>query len=178
MILREVIEGVELILDRYHLIKMMNKKLWEINKKEYEKLDEKERKKFKNIRYILSKDYTKLQKDEKRLLKDYLRKVSVVKEVYWKIQEFRKILFKYQGYNRGFVSEKLGEWMEGSRKIFGKMLKTFEQWWDELVNACIFKDSNGRQEGLNNQIKGLKRRGFGYRNWLNFEHRIYAECRA
>jgi transposase len=175
---REVIEGAEIILDRFHIVKMLNKKMLEINSKEYNKLDEKERNRFEYIRYVLTIEYSQLHKDEKRLLKDYLRKVPTVKEGYWKIQEFRKILFNYQGYKRSFVSQKLTEWIEGTRKYFAKILKSFEKWWDELVNACIFKDSNGRQEGINNKIKALKRRGFGYRNWLNFEYRIYAECRA
>jgi transposase len=68
------------------------------------------------------------------------------------------------------------EWSYEARKYFDKLIKTLEKWWDELVNACIYKESNARQEGLNNKIKALKRRGFGYRNWLNFEHRIYGEC--
>ena len=131
--LREVIEGIEIILDRFHLVKMVNKKLLEINQKEYNKLDEKQRNRFEYVRFVLVKEYSQLHKDKKRLLKDYLRKVPIVKEVYWKVQDFRKILFKYQGYKRSFVSQKLTEWLEGTRKFFGKIPKTFEQWWDELV---------------------------------------------
>lgn len=174
---KETIEGVEIILDRFHLIKMVNKKLWKINQNEYKKLDENERKKFKYIRYSLMKDYKELRKDEKRLVKDYLRKVPVVKEVYWVIQEFRKILFNYRCAERNIVSQILAEWLEKNKDFLGKIPKTFRKWWNELINACIFKDSNGRQEGLNNKIKALKRRGFGYRNWGNFGSRIYAECR-
>lgn len=98
-----------------------------------------------------------------------------MKCIYWKIQGFREILFNFQGYKHGFVSEKLAQWIEGTRKYFGKFIKTLESWWHEVVNACIYKESNARQEGINNKIKALKRRGFGYRNWLNFEYRIYGE---
>lgn len=60
-------------------------------------------------------------------------------------------------------------------KYFRKFVKTLETWWDEVVNACIFKENNGKQEGINNEIKLIKRRGFGYRNYTNFKYRILAQ---
>lgn len=174
--IREVIPNAEIVSDRFHLMKLINEKLWNLNKKSFKKLDEKQRKRFSQIRYLLSKDRRKLSKWEKRQIKDYLYLNKEMKDIYWKVQEFRKILSFYQGYKHSFVSQKLMEWIEGTRKYLAKFIKTLERWWDEVVNACIYKESNARQEGLNNKIKALKRRGFGYRNWLNFEHRIYGEC--
>jgi transposase len=174
--IREAIPNAVIVLDRFHLMKLINEKLWDLNKKSYKKLDEKERERFSRIRYLLMKPRKQLKKGDKLLIKEYLRLNSEMSGIYWKVQKFREILFKYQGYKHGFVSQKLMEWTYEARKYFGKLIKTIEKWWDELVNACIYKESNARQEGLNNKIKALKRRGFGYRNWLNFEHRIYGEC--
>lgn len=174
--IREAIPNAEIILDRFHITKLLNKKLWKLNEKSFKKLDEKKRKRFSEIRYLLSKDRRQLKKWEKRQIKDYLYFNKEMKDIYWKVHEFRKILFSYQGYKHDFVSQKLMEWIEGTRKYFCKFIKTLETWWNEVVNACIYKESNARQEGINNKIKALKRKGFGYRNWLNFEYRIYGEC--
>lgn len=174
--IREAIPDAKIVLDRFHIMKLINKKLWKLNEKSYNKLDEKARNQFSEIRYLLSKDRKQLKKWERRMIKDYLYLNKEMKDIYWKVQKFRQILFSYQGYKHGFVSQKLMEWIEGTRKYLGKFIKTLEKWWDEVVNACIYKESNSRQEGLNNKIKALKRRGFGYRNWLNFEYRIYGEC--
>ena len=38
------------------------------------------------------------------------------------------------------------------------------------------KVTNGTVEGLNNKIKVIKRRGYGYRNNGNFRQRILTEC--
>jgi transposase len=175
-VIREAIPGAEIVLDRFHIMKLLNKKLWELNEKRFKKIDEKARKRFSEIRYLLSKDRRQLNKWEKRQVKDYLYLNKEIKDVYWKIQEFRNILFNYHGFKHGFVSQKLMEWIEGTRKYLGNFITTLEKWWDEVVNACIYRESNARQEGINNKIKALKRRGFGYRNWLNFEFRIYGEC--
>lgn len=169
---------VETVSDRFHVVKLLNKNLWNLNKKSFKKLDEVERNKFKNVRYLLSKARKQLNKDEKRSLREYFKLNPEIKEVYWKIQDFRKILFKYQGFKRSFVSQKLTEWIQGTRKYLGKFIKTLETWWDEVVNACIFKENNGRQEGLNNKIKLIKRRGYGYRDCNNFKYRIMAECNS
>lgn len=174
--IRTVIPCAEIITDRFHIIKALNETLWNLNKKTYSKLDKEKREKYKTIRFLLSKNRRELQRHEKRQIKEYLHLNKEMKEIYWKVQDFRKILFGFQGYKRSFVSQKLMEWTYGVRKYFVKFVKTLENWWDEVVNACIMPESNARQEGINNKIKALKRRGFGYRNWLNFEHRIYAEC--
>lgn len=173
---REVIPNAEIVLDRFHIMKLSNKKLLDLNKKSFKKLDEKDRKRFSEIRYSLCKDRRQLTKWEKRLIRDYLQLNKEMKDVYWKIQEFRNILFKQKGRKRSFISQKLTKWIEGTRKYLGKFVKTLETWWDEVINACIYKESNARQEGINNRIKALKRRGAGYTNWFNFEHRIYGEC--
>ena len=118
--IREAIPNAEIVLDRFHIIKLLDKRLWSLNKKTFNNLEEKDRKRFSEIRYLLSKNRKQLLKWEKRQIKDYLR--------------------------------------------LNKEMK------------CIYKENNARQEGINNKIKMMKRRGYGYRNWLNFEFRIYGEC--
>jgi transposase len=174
--IREAIPHAETVADRFHIMKLINKKLMKLNQKTYKKLDEKQRSRFSQIRHILVKNRKLLKKEERRLIREYLQLNPDMKSIYWKIQDFRKILFNSCGQKHGDVSEKLAAWIIGCRKYLKKFIGTLERWWDEVVNACIYKENNGRQEGINNKIKMVKRRGYGYRNCLNFEQRIYAEC--
>lgn len=170
------IPDAEIIADRFHIIKKMDERLWELNSKSYKKLDEEKRKKYSGIRFLLSKDDRKLTKSEKMIVKNYFKLNTEIKEIYDLVQEFRRILFNYHGFKRSFVSDKLADWTNRAMKYFCKFIKTLESWWDEVVNACIFKENNGKQEGINNEIKLIKRRGFGYRNYSNFKYRIFAQC--
>lgn len=176
--IREAIPNAEIVLDRFHIVKMLNKDLWKLNAKTFKKLAEKPRNRFSNIRYLLVKDYEQFNKWDKRLIRDYLRLNPEIKEIYWLIQEFREILFKNQKAKQWIISQKLTEWTDKARKYLKKFVKTIEQWWQEVINACTNKENNGIQEGLNNKIKLIKRRGFGYRNCLNFKYRIMAECNS
>jgi transposase len=174
--IREAIPAAEIVSDRFHIVKMLNKDLWKLNTKTFKKLNEKDRNRFSNIRYLLVKDYECLNKWDKRLIRDYLRLNTEIKEIYWLIQDFRQILFKNQRAKQWVISKKLTEWTGKARKYLKKFVKVIEQWWQEVINACTCKESNGIQEGLNNKIKLIKRRGFGYRNCLNFKYRIMAAC--
>ena len=146
---REVILDAEIVLDRFHIKKLLIEKLWNFNKKTFKKLDKEARKPFKDIRYLLGKNPKQLSKPDKRLLKEYFKLNKEMKDGYLKLQDFMKILFKYRGFKRSFVSEKLTEWIEGARKYFGNFFESLETWWDEVVNACIYAESNARQEGIN-----------------------------
>ena len=68
---RQVMSQAETVLDRFHIVKLLNEKLDKLRKKTHGKLDEARRKRYATIRFILFKDYTVLHKDEKRLLKEY-----------------------------------------------------------------------------------------------------------
>jgi transposase len=150
--IREAIPYAVIISDRFHIIKKINECLLNWNKKTYKNLDEKEREPFSNIRFLLVKYRKKLTKWEKLQIKKYLQLNKEMRCIYWKVQGFREILFNYHGYKHSFVSQKLGQWIQGTRKYFKEFIKTLENWWDEVVNACIYKESNARQEGINNKI--------------------------
>jgi transposase len=58
---------------------------------------------------------------------------------------------------------------------FDKFLGTLENWMDEITNYFISRLASGWVEGLNNQIKVLKRRCYGLTNILNFFRRLWLD---
>jgi transposase len=70
--IRKALPKAEIVTDRFHLIKLLNKKLEELRKKTHKELKKaKKEKRFASIRFLLFKDYRELGKDEKRLVRDY-----------------------------------------------------------------------------------------------------------
>lgn len=173
---RKALPQAEIVLDRFHLVKLLNKKLDGLRQKTHRKLDKARQRRFLPIRFILFRDYRALQRDERRLLKEYLRLNGELKSLYWQCQGFRRILSGERGRSRTDVSNALMHWCDSVRKTLGGFVRTVESWWNETVNACLFPLNNGRAEGFNNKIKFIKRMGFGFRNSLNFKRRIQAAC--
>jgi transposase len=56
-----------------------------------------------------------------------------------------------------------------------KAAQTIRTWEPEILNYFYWPLTNGFTEGTNNQIKVVKRRGYGYRNFDNFRRRILLE---
>jgi transposase len=50
-------------------------------------------------------------------------------------------------------------------------VKPIKRWLAEIVGYFERRTTNGIVEGINNKLKLLKRAGFGFRNFNNFETR-------
>lgn len=174
-VIKAVIPTVTKIIDRFHIMKNLNKNMIDINKKSYKMLPKDERKPYSKIWQLLCKSPKDLNKNGNRLIKAYLEFNPDMKPVYLLVQEFREILLKSKHKIKEIIELDLKNWINKASTCLGEFCKTLTNWFDGIVNACIYPQSNARQEGLNNLIKLVKRRGRGYSNITNFKLSIQAE---
>jgi transposase len=66
---------------------------------------------------------------------------------------------------------KLLDWLESAQGFFRKTVPTIKRWFAEIVGDFDRRTTNGVVEGINNKLKLLKRSGFNFRNFDNFELR-------
>jgi transposase len=92
-------------------------------------------------------------------------------------EEFRKI---YQVRKPSKLKKRLGKWIQKLQQLGEKHLLKFvvtlKNWMQEILNAVRFKISNGAPEGLNNKIRIIIRRAYGFRNFGNLRLRTLHEC--
>ncbi|MBT8373540.1 MAG: ISL3 family transposase [Deltaproteobacteria bacterium] len=67
------------------------------------------------------------------------------------------------------------ECSNGERPPFESFVKTYTKFEDNILNYFEARASSGPVEGLNNKIKMIKRRGFGFRNVLQFAQRLFLD---
>jgi transposase len=58
---------------------------------------------------------------------------------------------------------------------YDSFLTTLYNWWDEIANYFRNRLSSGFVEGLNNKVKTLKRRCYGFLNVTHFYQRLYLD---
>lgn len=63
------------------------------------------------------------------------------------------------------------DWLEKAGPYYQKSVKTIKRWFGEIAGYFERKTTNGVVEGINNKLKLIKRNGFGFRNFRNFEIR-------
>jgi transposase len=73
--------------------------------------------------------------------------------------------------------EALEAWIEEARDhdAFKGFIKTYRAFEENILNYFRSRDSSGPVEGLNNKIKVIKRRCFGFRNITYFAKRIFLD---
>ncbi len=107
---------------------------------------------------------------EFKLFQEYrnLKKMHELKE------EFRKIYETSENPTEGMLS--ISEWLAKSSSVFTKSCQTIRNWFGEIISYFERRTTNGVVEGINNKLKLIKRRGYGFRNfqtiWSNKIHSL------
>jgi len=75
------------------------------------------------------------------------------------------------------IFEQLGDWIWqcGFRPLM-RWYESFEQGWDTVRNYFRYRVTSALSEGINNVIKSIKRRAFGYKNMEYFRLKILQVC--
>ena len=61
-------------------------------------------------------------------------------------------------------------------KHFQALAKTLSNWFEPIIRMFRFSKNNGITEVFPRKIKGIQRRGYGYRNFQNYKLGVLVEC--
>ena len=82
--------------------------------------------------------------------------------------------------NREEAKSALQTWMQEVEALDVKALKPFlvtlNNWFEQILNYFLEGWTNAFAEGINNKIKLIKRRAFGYTNFDHLRLHILVEC--
>jgi len=172
-IVEECFPNARIAADKFHAVRLAVDALDIIRREVQANLPAGERKHFRNARRILLGRETKLRAWEKNKLiqmfsmSERLKTAHALKEEYCRLfdstdrKDFaaRLHLFRQHVHDAGLAP-------------FARVLKTTEQWKEEIWTGIETGYNNGFTEGCNNTIKVLKRVCYGFRNFENFRRRI------
>lgn len=167
----------QIVADRFHVMKQVNGELDEARKE-----TKREAKKIKNkkeqektlegiakSKYVLLKNEKDLVEKEKKKLEEVSKVSPKLGEMHKLKEEFRNIFEKSKDGNEGLFA--LIDWLKKAMIYFPKSCKTIRRWIDEITAYFHNRTTQGTVEGINNKLKVIKRRGYGFRNFKNFSLR-------
>jgi len=128
-------------------------------------------------RFIFLKKASKRTKDERENIEELVKinkdffKLELIKE---KALEMYNLKTAAEAKD---VFDEIGSWIFtcGFKSLL-KWHNEIEKNWEHIENYFKFRISTGLSEGINNVIKMLKRRAFGYRNMEYFRLKIMQVC--
>lgn len=173
----EALPSVRVIIDKFHVIQQIIKALDEVRKRIQKAKPKGEKRPIYNLRYKLRKGKEKLNPEGKAELAQFLENEPELKLAYELKESFRD-WYELPGPHR--AREELHRWYSKVERSnlseFAEVVETFRRWEPEILNYFYWRLTNGYTEGLNNKIKVIKRQGYGYRNFANFQRRILVEA--
>lgn len=158
---------VKIIFDKFHILNHLSQAMDEVRRREYKRVNEKERRFIKGQRYTLLSNRENLDTVGKRSLKLLLKANSRIHKAYLLKESFGQ-LWSYSNptWARKFFENWKAQLKWSRLEPFQKFAAMIDRHWDGIISYCNpdNKVSLGFMEGLNNKIRVIQRRAYGIRD--------------
>lgn len=167
----------QILFDRFHLVQYLNRAVDEVRRSEVRRLSGREKTFFKRTRFLLLKNPWNLRADERERLSTLVRWNSPIVRAYYLKEAFQPF-WDYRQPAR--AEQHLERWMHSALRSrlapFKELVRMLRAHLDGLLAWTRRRVSNGALEGMNNKIKLVSHRSFGFRTVENFTAAIYHGC--
>jgi len=178
---REVLPHVRIVIDRFHVAEQYRAAADTVRKQELQRLKRElpkaDYQQLKGSLWAFRKNQADLSPEEQILLAR-LFGYSVELAAAHLLREELTAIFE-QALSLAHAQAELRAWQARVRHsgltCFDTFLNTLDHGWTEITNYFMHRDSSGFVEGLNNQIKVLKRRCYGLFNLGHLFQRIFLD---
>jgi transposase len=175
-LVKKLCPNAEVTIDRFHVTKIIHEELNQARieqKATAKSLNANDRAKLfdslKGSKYTLLKSEIKLNERQKEKLEKVKEASPIVRIMHDLKEDFHAIFQNSQDWASGTLE--LMDWLKKAEPYYKKSVATIKRWFAEIVGYFERRTTNGIVEGINNKLKLLKRCGFGFRNFNNFEMR-------
>ena len=153
----------KIVFDPFHVVAAFNRTIDKVRNIEYRKATESEKEVIKGSKYLLLKNKDNLSNDERPRLATLLSLNKALVTTYI-LKDYLKQLYRYK-YPR-WVAKAIANWcniaFESGIKPLIEFAKTLISYAHGIINHCQFPIHTCRMEGINNKIKVIKRRAYGF----------------
>lgn len=176
-LVRQYAPQAQVLFDRFHIVKHLNEAVEEVRRSEMRRLSRKERVTFKRSRWLLLKNPWNLNSDQKERLSTLVQWNAPIVRAYY-LKEAFQLFWWYKQSKR--AHEHLQKWtrsaMHSRLEPFKRFVRMLRSHLDGVLAWTKIRLSNGAVEGMNNKIKSISHRSFGFRSARNFIAAIYHCC--
>jgi transposase len=176
-LVREHAPQAKILFDRFHIVKHLQEAVDEVRRSELRRLMGQEKVTFKSTRWLLLKNPWNLTHEQKERLSTLVRWNSPIVRAYY-LKESFQLFWDYQQEKR--AQDLLRKWMHSAMRSrlqpFKKFVRMLRSHLDGILPWTKLQLSNGAVEGMNNKIKSISHRSFGFRTAQYFIAAIYHCC--
>jgi transposase len=176
-LVREHAPNAQILFDRFHIVKHLNEAVDAVRRDLWRRLTYKERTSFKGTRWLLLKNPWNLTGNQKERLSTLVQWNTPLVRA-WYLKEAFQLFWTYKRPWR--AKQHLTKWIHSAMRSKLEPFKKFAQMLQSHLGGILpwtnIRVSNGAVEGMNNKIKSISHRSFGFRTAENFIAAIYHCC--
>ena len=176
-LVRDYAVNAQILFDRFHIVKHLNEAVDAARRDLWRQLTTQERVTFKGTRWLLLKNPWNLSSGQKERLSTLVRWNSPLVRA-WYLKESFQLFWTYRQPWR--AQQHLLKWMNSAMRSrlepFQRFVGLLCSHLDGVLAWTKTRLSNGAVEGMNNKIKSISHRSFGFRTAENFIAAIYHCC--
>lgn len=176
-LVREHAPKAQILFDRFHIVKHLQEAIDEIRRSEMRRLTGQKKVTFKRTRWLLLKNPWNLTGEQKERLSTLVRWNTPIVRAYY-LKESFQLFWEYRQPQR--AQDYLRKWMNSAMRSrlepFKKFVRMLRSHLDGILPWTKLRLSNGAVEGMNNKIKSISHRSFGFRSAQYFIAAIYHCC--
>jgi transposase len=162
-----------IVFDLFHIVKSYGKVLEAVRRQESRKASPPMWRAIKGSRYLLLKNRHNLRPNQADRLDELLKLNENLNKVYV-LKDQLKMIYHYK--HRPAAKAALDDWIAMAQQVdnyyMTKFIKTLRRFEYGILNHCDFPIGTSRLEGVNNKIKVIKRKAYGFHDLLYFGLKI------
>lgn len=156
-----------ILFDKFHIIRHLSEAMDKVRREEYKRVSGKERNFIKGQRYTLLSHWENLTLEGRQALKKLLSVNKRIQTAYLLKEEFGQLWnYRSEAWARKFFDNWKQQLKWQRLGPFEKFSEMIESHWDGIISYCHpqNKVKLGFVEGLNNKIRVIQRKAYGYRD--------------
>lgn len=176
-LVHQLLPNAAIVADRFHVMKIVNEDLDTSRKalglanQENPNAAKKSQIEaaLKQSKYVLLKPEENLSQKQKAKLEEIREVLPSLAQMHLMKESFRAIFEQADNWRDGAFQ--LLDWLAEAQGTFKKSVGTICRWFGEVTEYFEHRTTSGVVEGINNKLKLIKRSGYGFRNFDNFQLR-------
>lgn len=168
----------QVVFDRFHVVQHLNRAVDEVRRQTWRALSGQAKAAFKRTRWLWLKNPWNLKRDEQRRLSVLCRQTNqpIVRGYYLKEAFQRFWDYLYEGWARPYLKQWLW-WASHSRlESFVRFARMIRTHLDGILAWTRLRVANGALEGMNNKVKVVSHRAYGFRKTDHYIAAIWHGC--
>jgi len=174
---RDNLPGALVVFDRFHVVQHLNRAVDDVRRQCWREMTGQEKSAFKRTRWLWLKNPWNLLRQEKRRLSELCRKNLPIVRAYLMKEAFQRFWdYKSPGWSKPYLKQWLW-WASHSRlEPFKRFARMIREHLDGILKWTQLRVSNGALEGMNNKVKEVSHRAFGFRTTEGYITAIWHGC--